>query len=193
MMNPITQFFEDVRDDLSRYLTDGKPSFPRFVYKYLTNSGFAGLYVYRFSSLLNRLGLWLIPQMILRRFHIEISLKAAIEGGFLLAHPVGTVIVAGTTIKRGAAVMQGVTLGTRLKPGTFAPFKGAPVLEEDSVVFAGAQVFGPVTIGKRARVAANALVFFDVPEGMTAIGNPARIVKTLPADMIPEGKAESRR
>jgi serine O-acetyltransferase len=191
-MNAIRQFLQDVRDDLIRYNTDGKISFPRFVYKYLTNSGFACLYVYRFSKLLYDLGVRVIPQMILRRFHIEISLRAHIEGGFLLAHPVGTVIVAETVIKRGAAVMQGVTIGTLLAPGTWAKRKGAPVLEEDCVIFAGAQVFGPITIGKRARVAANALVMMNVPEGMTAIGNPARIVETLPADMIPERGTESR-
>ena len=191
-MNAIRQFFRDVRDDLKRYCFDGKISFPRFVYKYLTNSGFAGLYVYRYAKMLHSLGIRVIPQMILRRFHIEISLEAQIEGGFLLAHPVGTVIVAETVIKRGAAVMQGVTLGTLLVPGTWAKRKGGPVLEEDCVIFAGAQVFGPITIGKRARVAANALVMIDVPAGMTAIGNPARIVETLPADMIPERGTESR-
>ncbi len=190
-MSAIRQFYRDVRDDLTRYGADGKAGFWKFIYWYLTNAGFAGLYVYRFSKMLHGLGVRVIPHMILRRFHIEISLKARIEGGVLLAHPVGTVIVAETVIKRGAAVMQGVTLGTRLKPGTWSPRKGAPTLEEDCVVFASAQVIGPVTIGKRARVAANALVMIDVPEGMTAIGNPAKLVQTLPADMIPVRNEES--
>ncbi len=165
--------------------TDGKSGFWKFICWYLTNSGFAGLYVYRFAKMLHSLGVRVIPHMILRRFHIEISFKARIEGGFILGHPVGTVITAETVIQRGATVLQGVTLGTRLSPGTMHPKKGAPVLEEDCVIFAGAKVIGPVTIGKRARVAANALVMIDVPEGMTAIGNPAKLVQTLPADMAP--------
>lgn len=37
-----------------------------------------------------------------------------------------------------------------------------------------------------ARVSANALVMIDSPEGMPAIGNPARIVHALLADMILE-------
>src|SRR5690606_23000568 len=38
----------------------------------------------------------------------------------------------------------------------------------------GAQVIGPITVGVRARVGANAVVLDDVPDGATMIGLKAR-------------------
>ncbi|WP_225883490.1 hypothetical protein [Sphingomonas aliaeris] len=42
---------------------------------------------------------------------------------------------------------------------------------------AGAKLLGPIHIGAHARIGANAVVLCDVPEGATAVGNPARIVR----------------
>ena len=42
------------------------------------------------------------------------------------------------------------------------------------VVGAGAQVLGPITIGRCARIGGNSVVTKDVPEAMTVVGVPAR-------------------
>jgi serine O-acetyltransferase len=47
-------------------------------------------------------------------------------------------------------------------------------LGDDIFVGAGAKIVGPVTIGSRARIGANAVVIADVPDGATAVGVPAR-------------------
>jgi serine O-acetyltransferase len=48
------------------------------------------------------------------------------------------------------------------------------------MVGAGAKILGPVTVGKMARVGANSVVIHDIPESMTVVGIPGRIV--LPED-----------
>lgn len=68
-------------------------------------------------------------------------------------------------------IQQDVVLGINMER------KGAPVLGNDVYIGAGAKVLGPVTIGDGARIAANSLVISDVPDGATAIGVPARIIK----------------
>ena len=49
-----------------------------------------------------------------------------------------------------------------------------PTLCDNVIIGSGAQIIGPITIGERARVGANAVVTDDVPEGATMIGLKAR-------------------
>ena len=42
---------------------------------------------------------------------------------------------------------------------------------------AGAVILGPVSIGDNARIGANSVVLIDVPEGATAVGVPAKVIK----------------
>jgi serine O-acetyltransferase len=44
------------------------------------------------------------------------------------------------------------------------------------MVAAGAKVLGPITIGREAKIGANAVVLADVPPYATAVGIPARII-----------------
>jgi serine O-acetyltransferase len=59
-------------------------------------------------------------------------------------------------------------------------YKGAkrhPTLGKDVVIGAGAKVLGGFTVGDGAKVGSNAVVTKPVPEGATAVGNPARIIQ----------------
>ena len=49
-----------------------------------------------------------------------------------------------------------------------------PTLEENVVVGCGAQILGPVVIGKNSLIGANAVVTKDVPEKSIMAGNPAK-------------------
>ncbi len=89
--------------------------------------------------------------------------------GFVLIHSDGIVI--NTAVRGGSNVKleHRVTIGAE---------KGvAPQLGDDVFVGAGAVIVGPVTIGNHTRIGANAVVTHDVPDGATAIGVPARIVR----------------
>ena len=46
----------------------------------------------------------------------------------------------------------------------------------DVVVGSGAQILGPVTIGKNAKIGANAVVTKDVPQNAIMVGIPAKNV-----------------
>jgi serine O-acetyltransferase len=89
-------------------------------------------------------------------------------------HGMGIVIGETAEIGDGCTVYHGVTLG-----GT-SLYKGAkrhPTLGKDVVIGAGAKVLGGFTVGAGAKVGSNAVVTKPVPEGATAVGNPARIIQ----------------
>ena len=52
--------------------------------------------------------------------------------------------------------------------------KRHPTIGDDVVIGSGAQIIGPVIVGKHARIAANAVVVKDVPENATMVGVPAK-------------------
>ena len=54
--------------------------------------------------------------------------------------------------------------------------KRHPTLEDNVVVGSGAQILGPVVVGKNAKVGANAVVTKDVPENAVMVGIPAKNV-----------------
>jgi serine O-acetyltransferase len=102
---------------------------------------------------------------------IEIHPGARIGPGFFIDHGMGVVI--GETAEVGANVTlyHGVTLGgTSWKKG-----KRHPTIEDDVVVGAGAKILGPITIGARTRVGANAVVVKEVPPDSVVVGVPGRI------------------
>ena len=99
----------------------------------------------------------------------DIPLNCRIEGGLMLPHPNGIVIHPDARIGPNCLLFQQVTIG--MGNG------GVPWLEGHVDVGAGAKILGGVTIGKHAKIGANAVVMCDVPEGATAVGIPARIIR----------------
>jgi serine O-acetyltransferase len=102
---------------------------------------------------------------------IEIHPGAQIGPGFFVDHGMGVVIGETAEIGPNVTLYHGVTLGgTSWKKG-----KRHPTLEEDVVVGAGAKVLGPITIGARTRIGANAVVVKDVPPDSVVVGIPGRV------------------
>ena len=66
-----------------------------------------------------------------------------------------------------------VTLGGT-NPTNGVAGKRHPTLCDDVIVGSGAQILGPIVVGSRARIGANAVVTDDVPEGATMVGFKAR-------------------
>lgn len=54
---------------------------------------------------------------------------------------------------------------------------GSSVIEDNVFIGPGAVVFDQVRVGKSAKVGANAVVRKDVPEKVTVVGVPARVIK----------------
>jgi serine O-acetyltransferase len=54
----------------------------------------------------------------------------------------------------------------------------APKLGKRVNVGAGAKLFGNITIGDDVNIGANAVVLSDIPPGKTAVGIPAKILRS---------------
>jgi serine O-acetyltransferase len=89
--------------------------------------------------------------------------------GLVILHSVGLVVNSAVRGGTNVVLEGGVTIG--------AEKKKTPVLGDNVFVGAGARIIGGVSIGNEARIGANAVVVEDIPEGATAVGVPARIVK----------------
>ncbi|MES2302976.1 MAG: serine O-acetyltransferase EpsC [Pseudomonadota bacterium] len=84
-----------------------------------------------------------------------------------------TVIGETCEIGDNVTIYQCVTLGGT-NPANGVPGKRHPTLSDNAIIGSGAQILGPITVGPRARVGANAVVTDDVPEGATMVGLKAR-------------------
>jgi serine O-acetyltransferase len=103
---------------------------------------------------------------------IDIHPGATIGRRFFIDHGCGVVIGETAEIGDDVTLYHGVTLGGV----SWNPGKRHPTLRDGVVVGAGAKILGPITVGEGARVGANSVVIHDVPEGMTVVGIPGRIV-----------------
>jgi serine O-acetyltransferase len=103
---------------------------------------------------------------------IDIHPGAKIGRNFFIDHGF-TVIGETAEIGDNVTIYQCVTLGGT-NPTNGQGGKRHPTLEDDVIIGSGAQIIGPITVGKRARVGANAVVTDDVPEGATMVGLKAR-------------------
>ena len=104
---------------------------------------------------------------------VEIHPAAKIGRRFFIDHAMGVIIGETCEIGDDVTLYQGVTLGGTGKDVG----KRHPTLGNNVMVGAGAKVLGPIHVGNNARIAANAVVLREVPEGATVVGVPGRIAR----------------
>ena len=112
---------------------------------------------------------------------IEIHPKAIIGKNLFIDHGMGVVIGETSEIKNNVTIYHMVTLGgisPSINSDDQRNVKRHPTLENNVVVGSGAQVLGPVIVGKNAKIGANAVVTKDVPENAVMIGIPAKNINT---------------
>lgn len=103
---------------------------------------------------------------------IDIHPGAKIGRNFFIDHGF-TVIGETAEIGDDVTIYQCVTLGGT-DPANGIAGKRHPTILDGAIVGSGSQVLGPVVVGERARIGANAVVTKDVPAGAVMIGIPAR-------------------
>lgn len=103
---------------------------------------------------------------------IDIHPGARIGRRLFIDHGSGVVIGETAEIGDDVTLYHGVTLGGV----SWNPGKRHPTLGNGVVVGAGAKILGPIHVGAHARVGANSVVIGDVPESMTVVGIPGRVV-----------------
>ena len=90
-------------------------------------------------------------------------------------------VVIGETSEVGAnvTIYHNVTLGgvaPSINSNDQRNTKRHPTLQDNVVVGSGAQILGPVVVGRNSLIGANAVVTKDVPEKSIMIGIPAKRV-----------------
>ncbi|MBX3593929.1 serine O-acetyltransferase EpsC [Sphingomonas sp.] len=123
-----------------------------------------GARLFFLARVVNHLSRWMTA--------IDIHPGARIGRNFFIDH--GFVVIGETAeIGDDVTIYQCVTLGGT-SPDNGVGGKRHPTLSDGVIIGSGAQVLGPITVGSRARVGANAVVTKDVPDGAVMVGIPAK-------------------
>ncbi|HLW27491.1 MAG TPA: serine O-acetyltransferase [Kiloniellales bacterium] len=146
--------------------------------------GFQAVLFYRLAHACWRRKLYLLGRMISQFARwvtgIEIHPGAKIGERFFIDHGMGVVIGETAIVGDDVTLYHGVTLGgvaPSVDSDSQRDQKRHPTLEDRVIVGSGAQILGPIVVGRCARVGANAVVTKPVPEKATVVGIPARPVQ----------------
>ncbi len=172
---------------------------PRSRWEILTYPGVWALGYHRIAHGLFERRFFFLARLVnhLSRFFtaIDIHPGAKIGRNFFIDHGF-TVIGETAEIGDNVTIYQCVTLGGT-NPTNGEAGKRHPTLCDHAIIGSGAQILGPIIIGARARIGANAVVTGDVPEGATMVGPKSRSTlveaETYNKDFIPYGTPCSER
>lgn len=149
---------------------------PRSRWEILLYPGVLAIGLHRVAHWLFKGELYFLARLVnhISRFltAIDIHPGAQIGRHFFIDHGF-SVIGETAVIGDNVTIYQCVTLGGT-NPTNGVAGKRHPTLEDDVIIGSGAQVLGPIIVGRRARVGANAVVTRDVPEGASMVGIPAK-------------------
>ena len=172
-------------NDFIRSIKERDPAAKSTLSIVLTYPGVKAVFFHRVSSFFHLAGFHLLARIIsqITRFFtgIEIHPGAKIGSNLFIDHGMGVVIGETSEIGSNVTIYHAVTLGG-ISPSIDSERqrneKRHPTIGNDVVIGSGAQIIGPVKVGNGSRIAANAVVVNDVPEGATMVGVPAKVIKT---------------
>ena len=119
---------------------------------------------------------------------IEIHPGAKIGKNLFIDHGMGVVIGETSEIGNNVTIYHMVTLGgisPSINSNDQRHIKRHPTLMDNVVVGSGAQILGPVIVGKNSKIGANAVVTKNVDENAVMIGIPAKNVGTATEEFKP--------
>ncbi|MAC45136.1 MAG: serine O-acetyltransferase [Pelagibacteraceae bacterium] len=150
----------------------------------LTYPGVKAIFFHKIANFFYIAGFDLVARIISQtaRFFtgIEIHPGAKIGKNLFIDHGMGVVIGETSEIGDNVTIYHAVTLGgisPSINSDNQRNEKRHPTIGDDVVIGSGAQVIGPVKVGNRARIAANAVVVNDVAENATMVGIPAKAIR----------------
>ena len=165
-----------------------KPSSLKSVFYLFFEQGIWGVAIYRLGRMLFLIEIPLI-KIILRfiaflmhkfaEIVLGVSLKpgTAIGPGLYIGHTGSIIIHPQARIGKNLNIGTGVIIGEK-----GVGHGGFPVIGDDVYIGVGAKVLGDIKIGNKVKIGANAVVLMDIPEGSTAVGVPAKIIKIGPEE-----------
>jgi serine O-acetyltransferase len=146
---------------------------PKDVIKALLTEGTFAMIVYRLMQSCQRWGPTTLA-MIFNKLNVIfcsciIGRHAQFGPGFVLIHSIGVVLNGAVRGGSNVKIEHLVTIG--------AERNISPILGDNVFPGTGAKIIGGVKIGSNVKIGANAVVVNDLPDGVTAVGVPAKIVK----------------
>ena len=187
-------------NDFLQSIIDRDPAAKSKISLILTYPGVKALFFHRIANFFAVAKFDLIARMISQfsRFMtgIEIHPKAKIGKNLFIDHGMGVVIGETSDIGDNVTIYHMATLGgisPSINSDDQRETKRHPTLQDNVVVGSGAQVLGPITIGKNAKIGANAVVTKDVPENGVMVGIPAKNVGTATEEFKPYGISDEEK
>ena len=160
----------------------------------LTYPGVKAVFFHRIANFFSTAKFDLIARIIsqLSRFltGIEIHPKAKIGKNLFIDHGMGVVIGETSEIGDNVTIYHMATLGgiaPSINSNNQRNIKRHPTIGDEAVIGSGAQVLGPITVGRCAKIGANAVVTKDVPEKAVMVGIPAKNVGLADSEFKPYG------
>ena len=147
----------------------------------LTYPGVKAIFFYKIANFFSLAKFHLVAKIIsqLARFltGIEIHPAAKIGKNLFIDHGMGVVIGETSEIGDNVTIYHGVTLGG-ISPSVNSDqqrnIKRHPTIQDKVIIGSGAQILGPITVGRNSKIGSNAVVTNDVPENAIMVGIPAR-------------------
>ena len=121
---------------------------------------------------------------------IEIHPGARIGKNLFIDHGMGVVIGETSEIGDNVTIYHMATLGgiaPSINSNDQRNIKRHPTIGDEAVIGSGAQVLGPISVGRCAKIGANAVVTKDVPEKAVMVGIPAKNVGLADSEFKPYG------
>jgi serine O-acetyltransferase len=121
---------------------------------------------------------------------IEIHPGAKIGKNLFIDHGMGVVIGETSDIGDNVTIYHMATLGgiaPSINSNDQRNIKRHPTIEDEVVIGSGAQVLGPVRVGRCAKIGANAVITKDVPQKAVMVGIPAKNVGLADSEFKPYG------
>ena len=171
--------------DFLQSIIDRDPAAKSKLSLILTYPGVKAVFFHRLANFFSTAKFHLIARIISQfsRFltGIEIHPNAKIGKNLFIDHGMGVVIGETAEIGNNVTIYHAVTLGG-ISPSIDSEKqryeKRHPTIGDDVVIGSGAQLIGPIKVGNRSRIAANAVVVNNVSEHTTMVGVPAKAIKT---------------
>jgi serine O-acetyltransferase len=181
-------------NDFLQSIIDRDPAAKSKLSLILTYPGVKALFFHRIANFFAKAKFNLIARIISQfsRFltGIEIHPNANIGKNLFIDHGMGVVIGETSDIGDNVTIYHMVTLGgiaPSINSNDQRNVKRHPTIQDDVVIGSGAQVLGPVTVGRCAKIGANAVITKDVPEKAVMVGIPAKNVGLADSEFKPYG------